>query len=104
MPSAIVTDPPNGGNKADRSFAWSIQQITHVISKVIVGNAPGSDTIYAGANQGAGVNCSSGHTHTDGGVYHPGGNTLCYTRPKYKKTLTGTWYTTYSSITSFIST
>ena len=98
LPQAIVTNPANGANKGNGTFTWSIQGIAHVKSKVIVGYTPGVDDIY---NGGPGFNPP---TYTDTGVNHPGGNTTCYTRPKYQKVAGGAWYTTYSTITTFTST
>lgn len=97
MPQAIVTDPANGAPKNNGNFTWSIIGIAHTSSLVIVGYSPGSADIYSGSEKQAG-------TYTDGNVRHPGSNTLCYTRPKYRKTPGGAWYTTYSTITTFTST
>ncbi|MDZ4853866.1 MAG: hypothetical protein SGJ26_03225 [Nitrospirota bacterium] len=99
----IVINPANGAAKAkaNTTFNWNMEVVQYVISKVIVGYSAGGDDIYAGGNRGNGFPAP---TVQDTGVYHPGGNTLCYTRPKYKKTNLGTWYTVYSTITTFTST
>lgn len=119
MPYTVVTIPANGTSKSQSStnFTWSIVDILHVSSKVIVGSSPGSANFYAGTEIAGrmGRRATSratnstlvgarGNSHSDPGVQHPGGGTLCYARPKYKKTQTGTWYTTWSNITTFTST
>ena len=97
MPYAIVTIPANGTSTGSHIFTWKLVDISHTSSKVIVGSSPGSSNLYAGTEIMGVVQ------HSDNGVSHPGGNTLCYTRPKYRKIQNGTWYTTYSNITSFTS-
>ena len=97
FPQAIVTDPANGGQKNNGSFTWSLTDIAHTSSMVIVGYSPGAADIYAGSEKQSG-------TYTDANVHHPGSNTLCYTRPKYRKQAGGAWYVTNSTITSFTST
>lgn len=96
----IVTNPANGTNKGDSIFDWNMAGVYYTWSKVIVGYSAGSDNIYDGGNG------FPRPTVRDTGVHHPGGNTLCYTRPKYSKTQGGgaPWYTILSTITTFTST
>jgi hypothetical protein len=93
----IVTNPANGTNTNNpTNFSWNMQGIYYTSSKVIVGYSPGAEDIYSGTE-------ITQPTCTENGVMLPGGNTLCYARPKYRKQPGGAWYTTYSTITSFTS-
>ena len=98
-PIAIVTTPADGQpySSNQTNFAWNIQGIFYYSSEVIVGYSPGAADIYPGKEFRA-------PTYQDNGVQHPGGNTTCYTRPRYRKTQGGAWFTLYSVITSFTST
>ena len=95
--AAIVTNPANGAQKGDGTFDWNMTGVFYIKSKVIVGYSPGVDDIYTGGNGFNKPICR------DTNVHHPGGNTLCYARPKYQKGGTA-WYTVNSTITSFTST
>ena len=96
-PIAVVTSPADGQSSNSSVFDWSIQGIFFISSEVIVGYSPGAADIYPGKEFLAG-------TYRDPGVHQPGGGALCYTRPRYRKTVGGAWYTLYSTITSFTST
>ena len=93
----IVTNPKNNYPKGNRTFDWKMDGVYYISSKVIVGYTAGSDDIYTGREV-------LKPTCRDTGVHHPGGNTTCYTRPKYRKIRGGPWYTLNSTITTFIST
>lgn len=102
MPYTKVIVPANGSSTGSHTFTWDIIDILHYSSKVIVGSSPGSDNFYAGIEV---IGVVRATRHTKDQVSHPGGNTLCYTRPKYRKSQSNTtWYTTWSNITSFTST
>ena len=102
-----VTDPPNGGTKKiNTTFKWDMTidgTPFYTSSKVIVGSSAGSDNIYGGITK---MKVAGTNVYTDDAVYHPGGNALCYTRPKYSKVANGgdPFYTILSTITSFTST
>jgi hypothetical protein len=93
----IVTNPADRAPKNDGTFDWRMDGVFYISSKVIVGYTAGSDDIYPGKELTK-PNCH------DTGVHHPGGNRLCYTRPKYRKIQGGPWYTLNSTITTFTST
>ena len=100
----VVIDPANGAAKAkaNTSFTWDMSGVFYTYSKVIVGSSAGSDNIYPGKQ----IKKPASGTTTDSTVYHPGGNTICYTRPKYSKGANGgdPWYVLLSTINSFTST
>lgn len=103
MANARVINPANGAPKNNGTFTWTMGTLFYIKSKVIVGYTPGVDDIYQGGNNG------NGFPHavlTDTAVHHPGGNTLCYTRPKYTKTNVPNppWFTINTDITTFTST
>jgi len=92
-----VTNPPNGVSKSDSTSEWSMGQTDFVSSLVIVGSTPGTDDVYAGTEIQKENGTSDNHvTHLrDDGTY--------YTRAKFRVTPDGTWHTTNSTITPFIS-
>lgn len=79
-----VTKPaPNGSQpQSDKVFNWTMGNVFHVSSKVIVGSANGAANFYPGAVKLAG-------TYTDDKVTHPGRTTTCHTKPVYFKVVGG---------------
>jgi|SRR4026207_149772 len=105
MPQVIV--PCNGCPKGDRNFQWDMTiggLVFYTSSIVVVGPTAFSETLYPGGTPAMKVPLQN--VYTDNGVHHPGGNAVCYTRPKYSKSAGGgqPFYTINSLTTSFIST
>lgn len=92
-----VTNPDNGASKSDSTFEWSMDGTDFVSSLVIIGSTPGSDDVYAGTE------IQKEHGTTDNHVTHPRDNGIYYTRVKFRVTPGGTWHTTNSAVTHFIS-
>ena len=102
---AKVTNPPNGGSKDNGTFTWDMTlggAPYYTASKVVVGYPSGSDNFYSGSVI---MKVSGQNVYTDNAVHHPGGNQLCYTRPKYSKVAGGgnCIYTLLTTVTSFTS-
>ena len=91
-----VTNPAPGANKSDSTFEWDMEGVNHISSKVIVGSTEGSDNIYAGTAFSKG-------TTKDNNVVHPRNGQTCFTRVKFKKQFSSTWWTTNSLISDFTS-
>jgi hypothetical protein len=98
----IVTKPSDGASqkKSDKVFNWTMHNVFHVSSKVIVGSWPGGNNYYPGSNPPKPVG-----TYTDNAVNHPGNNVPngCFTRPVYYKVAGGPAYIDLSTITKFTS-
>lgn len=98
----VVTKPADrtSQSKNDKVFNWTMHNVVHISSKVIVGSWPGGNNYYQGSNppKPAGV-------YTDSNVNHPGNNVPngCFTRVVYYKSPGGPPFTELSTITSFTS-
>lgn len=92
-----VTTPADGAETLKSTFIWTMDSTSYISSMVIIGSAPGSDDVYAGTE----IQKENGTT--DHNVTQPEDDGMYYTRVKFRVTPGGTWYTTNSTITHFIS-